>query len=619
MLMTDNACNEDRFGEIALNLNVVSREKLDRGLLIQKMIFARTKVHMAIGKVLKEMGAITQPQIDTVLETQKYLYHQEPDDGPGPKPKPAPAAPGGLTGLKLIVSEDKLSAHLCPTGVQPSGLSLESVKDFLALQGVQFGLVEDQCLTDYLSQIPLPGEPFKVAAGIAPVEGRAAEVIYHFDTDPLRIGTLKSDGSMDWKNRGDIPQVNSGDLLVEKTLGEPGLPGTNIYGQELPAARIRDPKIKGGKGTQRSEDGRQILAKADGMPKLSSDGKVYVFGMLSIDGDIGVETGNIEFEGFIETEGTVSAGYAVKAKGLRTAGIQDAVIEVAEDLICHGGIYGSTIKAGGSIKASHIHNCTIIVSGDLVVEKEMFDCIIETNARCLINEGKILASTIDAKKGIEAFEIGSPASKPCRLAVGFDRQYERDLQTYEVELAELENQKIDLQASLPEYETQRQSIERRIADLAKEQRQYLAQKQQFEEQLNGQGSNPAEDDEERFMLQELIAELVQKNDEIEAKSAALSGEEEKFRLKIASVEKSFLILDGHIATCREKIEVLEESVKVDPGLPVIKVGGTIFGKTQIIAPHKEMTLEEDMHKVRIAENKEDPNSNKHQIKISNLR
>jgi uncharacterized protein (DUF342 family) len=521
--------------------------------------------------------------------------------------------------LKLIISEDKLSAYLCPSDVQPGGLSLEAVKEFIASHAVDHGLVTDQVLLDYLSQTPLPGEPFKIASGTAPVEGRAPEIIYHFDTDPLRIGTLKADGTMDWKNRGEIPQVNVGDLLVEKKPGQPGEPGTSVCGQVLAPPRIRDPRLKCGKGAQKSEDGMQILAKADGTPKLSSDGKIFVFSMLNIEGDIGVETGNIEFEGYIEAEGHVTAGYTVKAKGLRTTGIQDAVVEVAEDLICDGGIYGSTIKVGGNMKASHIHNCTIEIQGDLVVKKEIFDSTIQSDGRCIIGEGKIITSTIDAKKGIEAFEIGSPASNPSRLTVGFDRKYERDLATFQTEMEELKSQKVHVEASLPEYQSQLVSIEADTAAVAKELESYLVQKRQFEEQLRGEGPNPVKDDEEKYMLEELIAELVEKVDEVETRKTKMKTEADKVRVKIIGVEKNLKTLEEFIAESREKIELLEESVKVDPGLPVVKVSGTIFNKTQIICPHKEMIIQEDMQKVRIAESKEDPNSNKYQIKVSSLR
>ncbi len=617
--MIDQAKNEDRFGDVAVNLNLISREKLNRGLVVQKMIFSRTKVHMPIGKVLMEMGAMTSEQIDAVLETQKYLSTDKPDDGRKKPPAEKPSDTGALNGVKLIVSEDKLSAYLCPSAVEPSGLSLEAVKDYLAGEGIDFGLVEDQILSDYLAQIPLPGEPFKVASGVAPVEGRAPEIIYHFETDPLRVGTLKSDGTMDWKNRGEIPQVNVGDVLAEKTAGDPGLPGTTIYGQTLPPARLREPRLKSGKGAQRSADGCQIIAKADGTPKLSSDGKVFVFSILSIDGDIGVETGNLNFEGYVEADGAITAGYTVKAKGLRTAGIQDAVIEVDEDLVCDGGIYGSNIKVGGNMKASHIHNCTIELLGDLVVKKEIFDSNIEVNGRCLINEGKIITSNIDAKKGIDAFDIGSAASKPCRLTIGIDRKYERDLAAFQNELEELKGQKDHLTESLPECRSQLTAIEAHLAGITKEEEDYLLQKKQFEEQLSGEGPNPVEDDEERFMLEEMITELVEKNGEIGVKVAAMRDEEDEIRLKIVSLEKNLVTIEDCIEKCREKIAFLDETIKVDPGIPVIKVSGTIFNKTEIIGPHKEMTLPEDMAKVRIAESKEDPNTNKYQIKISNLK
>jgi len=618
--MAGQAVKVDRFGEIAVSMNMVPQEKLDRALVIQKMIFSRTKVHMSIGKVLKEMGLLTQAQVDSVLETQRYISVDQPETCDCRIPAAEGLEPTKpLTGLKLIISEDKLGAFLCPSDVQPEGLSLEAVKDFIAGQGVDYGLVDDEALSDYIAQTPLPGEPFQIAAGTPPTPGRSPEVIYHFDTDPLRIGTLKADGTMDWKNRGEIPQVNAGDLLVEKTPGESGLPGTSVCGQVLPPPRIRDPRLKCGKGAQRSEDGTRIMAKVDGMPKISADGKVFVFGMLNIEGDIGIETGNVEFEGYIEAEGLVTAGYTVKAKGLRTAGIQDAVIEVTEDLVCDGGIYGSTIKIGGNMKASHIHNCKIEILGDLVAQKEIFDSTVEVGGRCMIVGGKIITSEIDAKKGVEAMEIGSVGSNPCKLVVGFDRKFERDFAASQAELEELTNQKTQLAASLPELQTKLADAQARETKVANERQSYLTQKQQFEEQLRGEGPNPVEGDEEKLMLEEMIAELDEKDKEMNARLTDLGKPTDQIQMKIVTFENSLKSLEQLISEAQEKIGLLEESAKVDPGIPVIRVEGTIYSKTQIVAPHKEMVLDEEMQRVRISETREDPNSSKYQIKISNLR
>ena len=198
---------DQRFGDIAVNLGLMNQEKLERALVVQKMIFSRTKVHMPIGKVLKEMGAITQEQIDTVLNAQKALDSDPAQNGPCDLPERAANGEETVHGICLNLSMDRLSATLCPSEEVPGGLSLEAVKRYLADRKVVFGLVEDDVLSHYLMQDPLPQEPFVVAQGIPPAPGRPSEVIYHFDTDPMRIGTLTADGTMDWRNRGRYPML----------------------------------------------------------------------------------------------------------------------------------------------------------------------------------------------------------------------------------------------------------------------------------------------------------------------------------------------------------------------------------------------------------------------------
>jgi uncharacterized protein (DUF342 family) len=608
-----------RFGDIAVNMNMVTQEQLDRALVVQKMVFSRSNVHMPIGKVLKEMGAVTQEQIDSILETQNYLASDEQEPCRCELPPEAQGANDAITGISLTLSKDNLTARLCATAAPSGGLTLEAVKRYLADRKVVFGLIEDELLAAYLRQDPLPLEPFTVARGIAPVPGKPSKLIYHFDIDPLKIGTLQSDGTMDWKNRGDIPQVAAGHVLVEKTDGRPGEPGTTVCGGVIPPPKAREPRLKCGKGAARSEDGRQIIAKTSGTPKLASNGKVVVFGVLQVEGDIGVETGNLDYEGYIEASGGVDSGYSVKGKGLRTAGIQDAVIEIEEDLNCIGGIYGSTVKVGGNLKAGHIHNCTIEVLGDIVVKKEIYDSAVEANGRCLIGEGKLIASTIDAKKGIYAKTIGSDASNPCTLTVGIDRKYQRDMGLYEEELTELKRQKKAIGTGTPEIGQRLESIAAQLGTLAQEQDSFMVQRRQFEQQLRGEGPNPVEDDEERLMLEEMIAELVENNEGMDLKVAELLETEDRLKQQLGGLEKSAAMLDERMEQVKETIALLDETLTVNPGIPVVKVSGTIHAKTHILARHKEITLPQDMQTVRIAESLSDNAGHKYQIKISNLR
>jgi uncharacterized protein (DUF342 family) len=622
--MANLSQKDQRFGDIAVDMQLLPKEKLERALVVQDLIFSRTKVHMPIGKVLKEMGVLDQGQIDNVLAAQKFLSAEGTENDPDctcEAPDNADAAKGPTKNLSVTITKDKLSAFISPNGPKPEGLTLEILKEYLEARSVVFGLVDDAALEHYLAQEKLPMEPFKVASGVEPVPGTPPEVIYHFDTDPLRIGTLQEDGTMDWKNRGDIPQVKAGDLLVEKTKGDPGKPGTSVCGKELPPPRLRNPNLKCGKGAQRSEDGFQILAKIDGTPKLSSDGKVFVFDMLNIDGDIGVETGNIEYKGHIEATGGVNAGYTVKAKGLRTEDIQDAVIEVDEDLVCHAGMYGSTIKVGGSLKAGHIHNCTIEVLGELVVEKEIYESTIETNTRCLIVDGKIIDSKIDAKKGIYAKNVGSEGSNPCRLTVGFDRKYEREMADCKTELDECNRQIEAAHEIHPQLTAKVTAIGEKIEELTREQEKFALQKRQFEEQLRGEGPNAIDPDDEdqRAMLEEMIAEFVGKNEAHDAKITTLKAGHDKARSQLEAINQQLKTLDEQIEALKEKMALLTEAHKVDPGIAEIKIHGTITHKTEIIAPHKEMTLQKDMQSVRIAESKVEPESSRYHIKISNLR
>lgn len=614
-----NATNSDsRFGNIAIELNLVTEAKLNRALVVQRCIFKRSKVHLPIGKVLKEMGVLTQDQVDEILDIQKQGGVRSGNHDPADSEEGTHTDDRDLKGLQVTISKDKLSAHLSPTGKELNGVTLAAVKEFIENRGVVYGLIDDEALNRYLSLDPLPVEPFQIAQGLTPVHGHPTEIVYHFNTDPLRIGTLLEDGTMDWKNRGEIPQVTEGNLLAEKTGGDPGQPGRSVSDKEINPPRIREPQIKAGKGAKRSEDGRQIIAAVSGTPTLGADGKIYVHGMLPIDGDIGVDTGNIEFEGYIEANGVVQSGYTVKGGGLHTAGIEDATVEVDDNIVSDGGIYGSTITAGGTLKASHLHNCTIQVLGDLIVEKEIIQCTIETNGRCLINDGKIIASTIDAKKGIQTREIGTEASKPAKLVVGIDHQYERDMKMHKAALVDLEQQKIAAADLMEQIHVRLNAVTSKLDKLAQEQDGFIMQKRQFEEQLQGVGPNAVKDEEESDMLRDLIAELDENSAAMEEKIQALMAEADKVRLQHAGRNKALQEMDATIKEHKEQITVLEDTLKVDPGIPVIKVSGTVYAKTEVSGQHKSFIIPQTMSGVRIFET-ETSSGGKHQIKISKLR
>jgi hypothetical protein len=601
-----------RFGEIAIELKLLDREKLDRALVVQRCVYDRTQVHMPIGKVLKEMGVLNQGQVDSVLEAQREAGLEQHLN-----PGKADQDPFISNGLNLTISKDCLAAYLSPDGETLNNITLTMVKQLLAEHGVVYGLISDESISAYLESSTLPVEPFRVAYGKPPKEGRPPEIKFHFETDPVRVGTVLEDGTMDWKNRGEVPEVKIGELLAEKAGGAPGKPGTAVTGEEIPPPKIKEPQIKCARGVERSEDGYQVFAKLDGMPKLTPDGRVTVMSVLPIEGDIGLETGHVDFDGYIEVDGGISTGYHVKGRGLRVREIQDAEVEISEDLVSYGGIYGSIVQVGGNVKASHIHNTNMQVVGDLVVEKEIIGSNIEVNGRVIVDRGKIISSKVTAKKGIEARDVGTEASMPSELVVGVDRKYEREMQKCKEALAEAAKREGELNADEEQLKKQLDNTGTDLGKAAQEQDKYMVQKRRLEEKLIG--PKAVKNENERAVLVELVEELSQRQETIDQKVNALMEEDDALRVRLNECQKTQVEAREEQATLQNEIDLLDMGLKADPGIPVAKIYGTVYARTTIAGVHKRMKLPEDMKSVRIAESKDEAGAQAWKIKISNLR
>lgn len=612
--MPETTRQDELFGEIAVARQMIARDKLERALVIQRCISNRTRVNMPIGAVLQKMGLLTKEQVDQIMETGNEAGAAAAFPG-----DPNCAAPAGDINpgkdIDLVVSSDKLTASIAPTAKNQPAPTLPEIKQILIENGIAHGVVSDALLADHLSSETMPDEPFVVARGTPPEPGCPPEIRYYFDTNPMRIGTLLEDGTMDWKNRGEIPQVSAGELLAEKIGGNPGRPGTSVLGQEIAPPRIKDSPLKCGKGAERSEDGRQILARICGTPKLEPDGRIGVFSILPIETDIGIETGNLEFDGHIEVDGGVASGYMVKARSMNTREIQNASIDIGEDLVCFGGVYGSIVKVGGHLKASHIHNSTVEVIGDLVVEKEIFGCSIEVNGRCLIEGGKIIASKIAAKKGIQVRDVGTPAARPSELTVGVDFKSEREIKTGKDELADLEHRKTSWAEKIVALKGQIDRLDVELGQVAQEQDGCMVQKRQLEEKLTAPAvaKNPAK----RALIEELISDLAARYDAMDQRVRTIMAQDDRLRSQITQLHDGMMAADQQIEETNARIGILEEAGRLDLGIPVVKASGMVYTKTLVCGPHKKIIIPEEMRSVRIAEAQEEPKQ--YHMKISGLR
>jgi uncharacterized protein (DUF342 family) len=604
VLMSVEKGKNNRFGDIAVELNFVDQEKVNKAMVVQRRIFEKTRVSMPIGEILMEMGAITSDERDEILKVQHEI-DGKPESAPSPaapvtKRRPEMSAKKEDTTLDINVAKDKLTALASIDGEVPAAaFTVSDVKIMLHSEGILHGIADDAVIEAFLNGEFSVSEGWAIATGTDPIPDTPPQITYHFDTDPLKIGTLTEDGLMDWKNRGRLPQVKEGDLLAEKIPGPKGKAGMDVYGKKIPVPRIREQRFKCGKGARRSEDGMQVHATLSGIPKRSVGGELSVMPTLHIQGDISLETGHVEFDGHIEVAGAVEKGYRVKGGSLHAMEIRDARLDIDGDISAVNGIFGATIRSGGNLKAGHIHNSDIILAGDMAVEKEIIESTIEANGRCLINDGIIISSTISAKMGITAMDIGTEASKASELTVGIDQQIEREAETVSGRIQVLKAEREGLPKLLQNLKNRSDQLNTRLGEVAQEQDKCMVQHRLLQEKVEAgllkQETVAAE------KLRKTILELKARQDAYDQDVARLMEEDESVSQEIAATETAIAESAETLDQLNERLEELSNERKTSNGVAVVKIGGNVFSGTKITGPHSALVLQENLRRLSIIE------------------
>jgi uncharacterized protein len=603
-LMTGGQGKRDLFGAVAVEMNFVEQEKVDKALVVQARIFEKTAVTMPIGEILIQMGAITSADRDEILRMQREIeVHEKPGETPAASrsaKKPKSCVRKADRSLDIDVSRDKLTAAAIIEGeAPPEAFDVNDVKIMLHAEGIVHGIADDQQIRSFLEGKYGYNTPWPVAVGTEPIPDAPSQIKFHFDTDPLKIGTLTEDGLMDWKDRGQLPQVEAGDLLAEKIPGPEGREGMDVYGKKIPIPKTREHRFKCGKGARRSEDGMQVSATLSGIPKVSVGGEIAVMPTLHVQGDISLETGHVEFNGHIEVDGAVEKGYRVKGGSLRANEIRDAQIDIEGDITAMNGIFGATIRCGGNLKAGHIHHADIILAGDMAVEKEIIESSIEANGRCLINDGIVVASSVSARMGLTAMDIGTKASKSSELIFGIDRHLEREAEALRENIAAMRTESEKLPKLIENLKKQADQINTRLGEVAQEQDKCMVQHRRLKERLDAglmTTDGPSPED-----LQKTLQELKAREKAFDLDVAKLMEADESVSQEIDAAKTTMSENLTTIKALNEQLDRLNETQSQNPGKAMVRIGGNVFSGTRFTGPHSTLVLQEDFKRVSIVE------------------
>lgn len=545
---------------------------------------------------------------EEVAETEKNSEEESlpAEDVPDVKPseiKPIEDEEGQfvktVNGLELTVSSDKVVALLkAPDGILP-GTSVESIKQMLEEEGISNGIVDDALIKGFLNSKVFREKPFKIAEGKSAKIGSEGFVKYYFETNPLTVGAVSESGEIDFKDRGEIPYVKEGALLAEITPAVIGENGMDICGHLIEVPTINPIGLRPEEGTELSEDGLKVFAKNDGQPKLAIGDRLYVLSELKIPGDVGFETGHIEFDGNIVIGGTVQSDFTVKGANVTATEVLAAEIIATGDLTVVNGITGGKATVEGNVKAKFINRGDIRAYGNVVVERELIDSTIKTSGGCQVLKGKIIASEISAKQGIEAVEIGTELSVPSKFRIGVDDHINDEVSVLDAEIDQCQAFVEELKHKIETATEDEKKTHQTIADLAQ---------LQDRTQLGVNALRVKIDDLKKAGNDTEAALLTKQSDEL---TAVIKKADDDVNSQFDSQDELIEVVAQHndlLSSAVEKIGVLKhdkksllEWAKNQTTVSYIKTSSSMFSGTMVIGAHTSMVVKETAKNVKIRE------------------
>ena len=507
--------------------------------------------------------------------------------------------------FELMLSKNKTKAFIKIKTIDKHTLNIAYVKQFLEKNKIVNGVKDDHEIGAWLDKTTPDDEPFMIALGREPKYPKDAEIRYHFPTDFLHAGKVDKDGSINFMDRGEIPYVDEDAFLAAKIAPEQGAFGIDVLGREIVVDDPVDVTFSSGSGTRISEDGVRIYAATAGQPHLDAMGNVSVCPEFQIKGDLGFETGDVNFDGNVIVNGSVKQGFKIKCASLTAQEIQGAQIDIEGDLNVSLGIVDTElVKVKGSVQAKFVRNSKINAFGDLIVQKEIIDSKIYLSGACINENGLIINSEISAKMGISAGSIGNKSSKPSTLTVGVDEHTNMLVAKVDSNLNINKSAANELKIEVKELEKEDQSLHAAISRHA-----YIQDRAQLElkdiekkmENLKASGNMAA------FQKVSKTIKEIQKNAK-EAEEEINKGfdRQDEIALEISQKKgriKEFEDLNKDILD--EKKRLLEFSNKNKP-LPEVKVGKKIESGSKIFAANSSLNLYNSSSRCRIREFSRDP-------------
>lgn len=328
-------------------------------------------------------------------------------------------------GLSLDVSAIQMSVRLEVSNEVATLYTASDLARFLQENNIVYG-IEESSLQEIFNK-KIFNDPVVVAKGKQPDNGKDGYIEWEVDLSILEGAKLvERHGHVDWKERHHVLQVMENQLLARLIAPTEGESGITVYGKEIPVKAGRAAKFPVGKGVRIGEDGNELYSTLAGVICWNGN-KITVSPTYSVQGDINLKTGNIDYKetviisGGVLTDFTVRAGEDIHIHGL----VEGAHLEAGGSIYINGGIQGDQkahLKAGGNITVKFINNALVEAVGDVIVNGSISNSIVRSGGRVLVEGTKavIVGGEVQAEKEISASILGSELGVKTKLELGIE-------------------------------------------------------------------------------------------------------------------------------------------------------------------------------------------------------
>lgn len=323
-------------------------------------------------------------------------------------------------GFLTYASADKMNGFiiLFENSEKSSSEILEEIKEVFKI-GVDYSKLEKAVSEKMYNR------PVLVAEGIRAVDGKDGYVDYKFKTESMTNPRVKEDGTVDFKELELFNNIEANTVIAELIPPEEGEDGKDVFGNAVTFKAGKFASFKYGKNVEEIEGGKLLVSRTDGQIKLE-DGKINIYEVYEVRGNVDNSVGNIDFKGSVKIKGNILTGFTVKCKGdLEVEGvIESANVESEGNIFIKKGILGSDrceVKAKGNIYSRYIESAYVF--SEKLVESEMMlhsEIVSRGDVIASGKKGVIMGGRTRAKNEVRAKSIGTVMATPTFIEVGVD-------------------------------------------------------------------------------------------------------------------------------------------------------------------------------------------------------